>query len=135
MTSFITVPSTLVAYWRLDEPNDGTATVFKDSSGNGTNYYDPTTASPPFTLQSVVQFREVYLLLCPEGQYTQWDSSLGYYTCLNCDSSCKGCNGTGPNNCTECNLPYKLLQQEQQCLIINTCPSGYYMDSSSGLCF
>ena len=50
MTSFTTVPLTLVAYWRLDEPNDGTATVFKDSSGTGTNFYDPTTASPAFTV-------------------------------------------------------------------------------------
>ncbi len=32
--AFTTVPSSLVIYYRLDEKNDGSATVFKDSSGS-----------------------------------------------------------------------------------------------------
>ena len=53
--AFNTVPSNLVIYYRLDEKNDGTAAVFKDSSGTGTNTYNPATDTIPFTVASVVE--------------------------------------------------------------------------------
>lgn len=39
--AFTAAPSILIAYWRLDEKNDGTDLVFVDSSGDGTFTFDP----------------------------------------------------------------------------------------------
>lgn len=61
--AFSTVPSNMIAYWRLDEKNDGTYTAFTDSVSLLT--FDPT----PVLLTSVVEMREIYLKICPESFY------------------------------------------------------------------
>jgi hypothetical protein len=110
-------------------------TWYDSASLNGnTIYYDPTTSTPSYSLMSVVEMREIYLKLCPEGQYVTWDSFLGYYVCKSCDPLCKNCFDSTKNSCIDCNLPYKFLKQEYTCIIVAGCPVGYYEDPNTGLC-
>lgn len=51
----------MLAYWRLDEDRK-TATAFKDSVKNLL-----VTPTAPLTLAMVVEMREIYLKICPEG--------------------------------------------------------------------
>ncbi|KAL4480244.1 hypothetical protein ABPG74_020760 [Tetrahymena malaccensis] len=62
---------------------------------------------------------------CPKGYY-QDDK----YNCLQCNSSCKSCNGPKQNQCTNCNQNY-YLQSDQSC---SQCQDGYFLDQISGQC-
>ena len=57
----------MIAYWKLDEKNDGNAVVFKDSSYPGNHTYDPQKSIIPKSVQQLVEFKEVYHLLCSDG--------------------------------------------------------------------
>jgi hypothetical protein len=128
------VPLGLVIYYRLDEDNTGTYYNWTDSASN--LVFNPVTMTTPiFTVPSTVDMREIYLVLCPEGSYVFWDLILGYYVCEACDSACQNCIGSASDNCTSCNLPYTLLWQEYECIMVSSCPIGYYQDPDSGLCF
>ena len=59
--SFVPVRPEMLAYWRLDEDRK-TATAFKDSVKNLL-----VTPTAPLTLAMVVEMREIYLKICPEG--------------------------------------------------------------------
>lgn len=48
--------------------------------------------------------------------------------CIKCDGSCKNCNGDKNTSCTECVSPYKLIEAEQICVIVEGCPVGYFED-------
>lgn len=98
--AFITAPYTLMAYWRLDEKNDGTSPLFVDSAPNNSLSLNPTLSSPSFTVASRVNMSEIYLVICPEGSSTNWTASVGYYTCSPCNSLCFNCLGSTTNNCT-----------------------------------
>lgn len=99
----------MVAYWRLNEINDGTMNVFTDSAGAGTLTYNPTYATPPISVLNAMDFRELFLRICPEGQYSIFDENLGYQVCRNCHSLCKNCVGPGTKDCGECFSPYRLI--------------------------
>lgn len=60
--AFTTIPTELVAYWRLDENNDGTITVFKDMAQGGTITYDPTPTA--VTVSQIMLMREINIILC-----------------------------------------------------------------------
>jgi hypothetical protein len=64
---FTTVPASLIAYWRLDEKNDGSVTLWKDSAAGGPTYDPSVSAVPTYSLVSVTEMRELYLVICPEG--------------------------------------------------------------------
>ncbi|CDW89849.1 neurohypophysial n-terminal domain containing protein [Stylonychia lemnae] len=130
------VPSTdLIAYWKLNEKNDGTVSMFKDSSIPGTNNQDSMISIEPNIIQDLVEFKEVYHLICSDGFYQKFNITAGYYQCYSCDPLCKNCIGPLNTQCSECYPPFKLLQEEMTCQIIESCPQGYYMDPENGLCF
>ena len=85
-------------------------------------------------LEDLQQMLAIDLKICQEGYYSYLNDTLGYYTCLSCDSSCKSCIGAFANNCTDCNNPLKLLQAEMTCILVESCPESYYQDSETGLC-
>jgi proprotein convertase subtilisin/kexin type 5 len=78
--------------------------------------------------------REIFLKICPEGTYSSFNETLGFYDCTSCHELCKNCNGNSSSNCTECNFPYKLIQAEQICVIVEGCPNGYFQDSKTDSC-
>lgn len=125
----------MLAYWRLSEVNDGTVAVFKDSSMPGTHTFNPMSGTLNKTVQQLMEFREVYLKMCPEGTYAKFNDKKDYVECLACNASCKNCIAPDGNKCSECNAPLKLLQEEMTCIIVESCPQGYYMDQETGLCF
>jgi hypothetical protein len=49
-TVFTTTPYSLIAYWRLNETNDGTEVYYTDSGSNSTLTYDPSLTSPYIAL-------------------------------------------------------------------------------------
>jgi hypothetical protein len=61
--SFTTAPEDMFVYWRLDEDRK-TATTFKESVKNA-QYTPPT----PLTLPGLVEMREIFLKICPEGYF------------------------------------------------------------------
>lgn len=125
---YSTIPSTLVSYWRLDEPNDGTKTYFTDSADTSL------TSTPTNALTSVVEMREIYLKLCGDGYYVNYDYTNGYYTCLACNGFCKNCLNSTSSNCTECSSPYVIVESLYQCVLVGSCPTGYFKNSTNGLC-
>ena len=69
--------------------------MFTDSAGSATLTHNPTAGIPSTMVQEAMDFRELYLIICPEGKYNKFDESLGYQVCLSCNSLCKNC--IGPN--------------------------------------
>jgi hypothetical protein len=103
---FTTPPPGMLAYWRLDE-DWKTATSFRESV-NGTIYIPPA----PLTVSTIVEMREIYLRLCPEGTYAVYNDTSNMQDCIDCHPSCKNCNGVKNTSCTDCNSPYKLIEAE-----------------------
>ncbi|CDW75719.1 neurohypophysial n-terminal domain containing protein [Stylonychia lemnae] len=135
--------SSLFAYWKLSEPNDGTVQVFTDSAADNLKF-DPTIPTTftsilalnanHQTVQKLMEFREIYLKICPKGQYPMFDEKIGYYICNPCHSNCLNCIGPNINQCIQCELPLKLIQDSRTCEIIQSCPNGLFMDKVTGLC-
>ena len=96
----------MFVYWRLDEDRK-TATAFKESVKN-TLFTPPN----PLTLPSVVEMREIFLKICPEGYFGLFNETLNMAECIKCDGGCKNCNGVTNTSCTECISPYKLIEAE-----------------------
>jgi len=48
--------------------------------------------------------------------------------CIKCHDSCKNCNGLTNTSCTDCVSPYKLIEAEQKCIVVEGCPIGYFED-------
>ncbi|CDW88093.1 neurohypophysial n-terminal domain containing protein [Stylonychia lemnae] len=130
--SFTKAPPEMIAYWRLDNKNDGSTSVFSEATSSGVTNYDP---RPIHKIQDLVELREIYLKLCAEGSYSYFNDILGYQSCLPCNKMCKNCIGKTSSHCIECNLPYKLIKEEFICKIVDYCPEGEYMDKVLGLCF
>lgn len=102
---FKDVPSTLYAYWRLDEKKNDI--IYKDSSAGGM------VMSPsPLPISTTSEMREIYLKICPEGYYSEYNETLAFYNCTPCHELCKNCNGNTSSNCTECHSPYRLIEAE-----------------------
>jgi hypothetical protein len=112
----------MLAYWRLDEDRK-TATVFRDSLSALTF-----TPAAPLTLPMLVEMREIYLKICPEGFYGIFNETSFMAECTRCHENCKNCNGATNTSCTECNVPFKLIEAEQKCIVVEGCPQGYYED-------
>lgn len=72
--SFTTANPNMVAYWRLNEDRK-TQSVFKESVMLTT--FDPA----PKLLSDVVEMREIYLKMCPEGFYGQFNDTSGMQEC------------------------------------------------------
>ncbi|CDW85187.1 neurohypophysial n-terminal domain containing protein [Stylonychia lemnae] len=104
--SFSQASKDMISYWRLDDKNDGTTFVFYQATSNKLIKYDP---RPKNFIKDLVEFRKTYLKLCNEGQYSYYDETLGYQTCLICDKLHKNC--------------------------IESCPEGEQMDRQTGFCF
>lgn len=119
-------PNQLLAYWKFDEKRNQNS--FLDFASNGLVTYDPTPSG--FKVADLMEMREIYLKMCPEGTYIYFNETLGYYACSNCDESCGNCNGPSNKECTSCISPYKLLETEQRCIINADCPPSYYQDSN-----
>ena len=73
--------------------------------------------------------------VCPENSYIDKGSCLcheGFYlqdnSCLECDSSCKTCNGGSRNDCTSCYEEY--LYPDGSC---GPCPDGNYLEGTECL--
>jgi hypothetical protein len=120
-------PNTLIAYWKLSEDKTKDS-VFRDYASGGNITYDPTTNGT--IVANLMEMREIYLVFCPEGTFSIWNDTLGFYSCDPCSSACGNCNGPSDKNCTSCISPYKLLETEQTCIITATCPAGYWIDSN-----
>ena len=119
----------LVAYWRLDEKNDGTVITFKDKGLNSTLVMNPTLESPAYTVASRMNMSEIYLKICPEGSYSKMNTLFGYYECLPCNSLCATCIESNTTSCTSCNSPYVFLKDQMTCVIVTDCEDGLYLDS------
>ena len=104
--SFTVAPPDMYAYWRLDEDRK-TQTAFKESVRN-----DLFTPIAPLTLPGIVEMREIFLKICPEGFFGQFNETSNMAECIKCDDSCKNCNGATNTSCTECVSPYKLIEAE-----------------------
>ena len=65
--AFSTIPVTLLAYWRLNEINDGSVVIFTDSAPNSTLTYNPTVLTPLLPVSTRMNMSEIYLKICPEG--------------------------------------------------------------------
>lgn len=79
-------------------------------------------------MADIMDMREIYLKMCPEGSFIIYNETIGYFDCAPCNSECKNCNGPTNLNCTACVAPYKLLETVQRCIITADCPEGYWMD-------
>eukprot|EP00347_Sterkiella_histriomuscorum_P015521 403356717 len=124
----------MYAYWKFDEKNDGTIKYFKDSSYKGLQNFDPKTVDATYTVQKIVEMTEIDLKVCKEGFYPVYVDEGSYYTCSKCNTACKNCKGPNSNDCVECTEPYKLIQAEFICKIIESCPEGQFKDLITGLC-
>ena len=76
----------MLAYWRLNEINDGTVASFKDSSQPGTLLFNPLSGALAKTVQQMMEFREVYLRICPEGTFAKFNDKKDYVECLACNT-------------------------------------------------
>lgn len=63
---YTAIPSTMIAYWKLNEVNDGSITYYTDSKTTSLTY----TPSAPYGITAIQEMKEIYLKFCPEGQYT-----------------------------------------------------------------
>jgi hypothetical protein len=86
------------------------------------------TPTAPLTLPMLVEMREIYLKICPEGFYGIFNETSNMAECMSCHESCKNCNGGTNTSCTECRNPFKLIEAEQKCIVVEGCPQGYYED-------
>ncbi len=118
-------PNELLAYWRLDESKKVDTTI-KDFASRGSVSFDPVSIGK--TMADIMEMREIYLKMCPEGSFLTFNETLAYYDCTPCASDCKNCNGPTSLNCTSCVPPYKLIESEQRCIVVADCPPGYWMD-------
>ena len=112
----------MLAYWRLDEYRTNN-TAFRDSV-KGTI----STPTAPWTLSMIMELREIYLKICPEGTYGVFNESSNMAECIPCHSSCKNCNGVTNTSCTDCTSQFRLIEAEQTCIPDGPCPNGYYSD-------
>ena len=96
----------MVSYWRLDEYRTNN-TAFKDSK-TGLLY----TPTAPITLPMIMELREIYLRICPEGSYVVFNDTSNMVDCIECDSNCKNCNGITNTSCTDCYPNYRLIEAE-----------------------
>jgi hypothetical protein len=96
----------MFVYWRLDEDRK-TATSFKESVKNA-----QFTPPNPLTLPSLIEMREIFLKICPEGFFGRFNETINMAECIKCDSNCKNCNGVTNTSCTECVYPFKLIEAE-----------------------
>ncbi|TNV75036.1 hypothetical protein FGO68_gene6423 [Halteria grandinella] len=119
-------PNELLAYWKFDEKRSQTS--FIDFASKGSLSYDPTPTG--FKLADLMEMREIYLKMCPEGTFIYFNETLGYYNCTACHESCGNCDAETSTSCTSCISPYKLLETEQKCIITADCPAGYYQDAN-----
>lgn len=119
-------PNKLLAYWRLDEKKSDT--VFKDSGTPGLTY-DPL-VTLGLAMNTIVEMREIYLKMCPEGTFIYFNETMGYYNCTPCHPDCQNCNDDKNTSCTSCVAPYKLLETKQTCIIVQDCPQGYWIDAN-----
>eukprot|EP00347_Sterkiella_histriomuscorum_P014884 403359155 len=124
----------MLAYWRLDEINDGTVVLFKDSSQPQTLTFNPSTSTLAKSVQQMMEFREVILKICSEGFYPKYNEVTEFTECLPCNSSCKNCIAPDGNKCSDCLEPLKLLQDEMICIIVESCPDEFFQDPETGLC-
>jgi hypothetical protein len=126
-TAFTTAPTKMVAYWRLNEDRKNQV-EFKDSKTPSLSYNPMSNVANPLALKDVVEMREIYLKMCPEGTYGEFNETSGVQECYKCDPSCMNCNGNTNTSCTDCNKPLKLIEAEQRCVDVLGCPEGYYED-------
>eukprot|EP00347_Sterkiella_histriomuscorum_P002038 403369714 len=124
----------MYAYWKFDEKNDGTYVYFKDSSNQGVQNFNPKTIVSTYTVQKLVEMKEIDLIICKQGYYQAYVDEGSYYICLKCNALCKNCKGPTINDCIECTEPYKLLEDEFTCKIIDSCQEGQFINSITGLC-
>jgi hypothetical protein len=96
----------MVAYWRLNEDRK-TATVFRESV-KGTIY----TPDASLTLPMLMELREIFLKICPEGYYGRFNETSNMAECYRCHESCRNCNGDTNRSCTDCVVPFKLIEAE-----------------------
>lgn len=69
----------MVAYWRLNEDRK-TQSDFKDS-------VKLTSFNPaPKLLSDVMEMREIYMKLCQEGEYGDFNDTSGMQECYKCDA-------------------------------------------------
>lgn len=61
-------------------------TVFKDYASKGNVTFDPTTLNT--TLADVVELREIWHKMCPEGTFIYFNDTANYYNCSDCDPDC-----------------------------------------------
>ena len=66
--SFTVAPVNMVAYWRLNEDRK-TQIEFKDSKNIALTYNPMNHPTNPKFLSEIVEIREIYLKMCPEGTY------------------------------------------------------------------
>lgn len=62
--------------------------------------------------------------ICKENQFCI--NNDGSYTCLDCDRSCNGCEGDGPDMCKKCAEGYEL--REGKCIALNTTEPNHKVD-------
>jgi hypothetical protein len=105
-------------YFKFDEKKNQNS--FIDFSSKGSYSYDPTPTG--FKLADMMEMREIYLKMCPEGTLIYFNDTLGYFNCTDCHPDCGNCNGLTNMNCTSCIAPYKLLETDQKCIINADCP-------------
>lgn len=75
----------MLAYWKLDEKKTDVG-GFKDFASNGALTFDPISVGK--SMSTLVEMREIYLKLCPEGSFVEYNDTLSYYVCTPCDADC-----------------------------------------------
>ncbi|EGR34727.1 zinc finger lsd1 subclass family protein, putative, partial [Ichthyophthirius multifiliis] len=95
-------------------------------SCTGPNSNDCISCKPESNTELVIDGQNTYCK-CISGYYHDIQN-IEEYTCVNCSSDCKECNGNSSNSCTQCGENATLVQK--QCI----CDNGYYKDSSSSIC-
>jgi len=77
------------------------------------------------------------MLLCQDGNYLLRDYELQKSYCMQCDPTCKTCNGEGPYKCTECKKNLKPVRSPYGngtlCKSCEQLHEGYYT-GSDGSC-
>jgi|LauGreDrversion4_2_1035121.scaffolds.fasta_scaffold13742_4 hypothetical protein len=66
----------MIAYWRLNEDRKNQI-EFKDSVTPALTYNPMSNVANPKPLNEVVEMREIYLKLCPEGTYGRFNETSG----------------------------------------------------------
>ncbi len=66
----------MVSYWRLNEDRK-TQVEFKDSATPAITYNPLSNPTNPKALIDLVEMREIYLKLCPEGFYGEFNETSG----------------------------------------------------------